>query len=353
MEPREFACRIGPAAPSAGTRSGLPPAVLTEPAVTEPTSPQDDQPAGKAAATLSPGPPRSGVHTSPRWRPWLAGVALLALAASALVAIDPAGLREDIFGSVVSARPAAVSREDGQWSMSGTPAAVTGPTTLLSSEPWWQSLGTLEGSGSVDAPALRVDSGALQWRLVWSCRAGSLVVRTTGQRRPLVDRSCPGSGDAYASTPGIVHLQVQATGGWSLEAQQNVDVPLDEPLPAEVTQPGTVMSASGTFYGIDQVGQGRATVYRLAAGGSLIRLDNFYVSPNVDLEVRLSVLAAPHSTGAFFAAPSVLVSPLDITAGSLNVPVPAGVDPGQYRSVVIWCEQLHSAYAAASLTAGG
>jgi hypothetical protein len=46
------------------------------------------------------------------------------------------------------------------------------------------------------------------------------------------------------------------------------------------------------------------------------------------------------------------VAPLDITAGSTNLAVPDTVDPSQFRSVVIWCERLHSAYAAASLTPG-
>ena len=145
---------------------------------------------------------------------------------------------------------------------------------------------------------------------------------------------------------------MQATGPWKLEAQQEVDLPLDESLPAEATQPGTVVTASGAFYRIDQVGQGRASVYRLPSGASLLRLDDFYVSPNTDLEMRLSPLAAPHSTDEFFNAPSVRVAPLDITAGSMNVAVPAGVEPSQFRSIVIWCERLHSAYAAAPLTPG-
>ena len=93
-------------------------------------------------------------------------------------------------------------------------------------------------------------------------------------------------------------------------------------------------------------------MYRLPSGASLLRLDDFYVSPNTDLEVRLSPLAAPRSTDEFFNAPSVRVGPLDITAGSMNLQIPEGVDPSQFRSIVIWCERLHSAYAAAPLTPG-
>jgi hypothetical protein len=279
-------------------------------------------------------------------------VALVALAASALVAVDPSGVRERVFGSVGPPRRAAGSRIAGEWSTTHSRRAAPGHTTLLRSEPWWQDLGTLQGNGSAVAPALSIDGGATQWRLRWSCDRGALVVRMVARPRPLIDRNCPASGEAYASTSGLVRLQVQATGTWRLDAQQDLDLPLDEPLPAEATQAGTVVTASGALYRIDQVGEGRARVYRLPTGGSLLRLDNFYVSPNTDLEVRLSPLAAPHSTDEFFNAPSVRLAPLDITAGSMNLRVPDGVDPSRYRSIVIWCERLHSAYAAASLTPG-
>ncbi|HSH59190.1 MAG TPA: hypothetical protein VK988_06010 [Acidimicrobiales bacterium] len=70
------------------------------------------------------------------------------------------------------------------------------------------------------------------------------------------------------------------------------------------------------------------------------------MTPNVDLEIRLSPLEAPRSTAEFMSAPSALVAPLDVTAGSMNFAVPADVDPSQYRSVVIRCPLIDSAYAA-------
>ena len=286
------------------------------------------------------------------WRRALTPVALVALAASAVLAVDPSGVRERVFGSVAPPRPAAVSRIAGEWSTTQTRQVAPGQATLLRSEPWWQDLGTLQGNGSAAAPPLSIDGGATQWRLRWSCERGQLLVRTVARPRPILDQNCPASGDAYASTAGLVRLQVQATAPWKLEAQQEVDLPLDESLPAEAMQPGTVVTASGAFYRIDQVGQGRASVYRLPSGASLLRLDDFYVSPNTDLEVRLSPLAAPRSTDEFFNAPSVRVGPLDITAGSMNLQIPEGIEPSQFRSIVIWCERLHSAYAAAPLTPG-
>jgi len=43
------------------------------------------------------------------------------------------------------------------------------------------------------------------------------------------------------------------------------------------------------------------------------------------------------------------VAPLEITVGSLNFSLPADIDPMQYKSVVIWCRLIDSAYAAATL----
>jgi hypothetical protein len=80
-----------------------------------------------------------------------------------------------------------------------------------------------------------------------------------------------------------------------------------------------------------------------------VRLEDFFVSPNTELELRLSAVEAPHSSQEFSAAPSDVVATLDVTAGSLNYAVPAGVDPTKYKSLVVWCVAIKSAYAAVTL----
>jgi hypothetical protein len=148
-------------------------------------------------------------------------------------------------------------------------------------------------------------------------------------------------------------VQINAGGAWTLNVEQQVDVPLEAPPLPAMTAPGAVVAMTGTFNRIDQTGTGRVVVYRLAGGHYALRLANFYVTPNVDLELHLSPLPAPHSTRQYLSAPSALVAPLPITAGSLNFGVPAGVDPTHYRSLVIWCPLVNSAYAYAALTPGG
>ena len=43
---------------------------------------------------------------------------------------------------------------------------------------------------------------------------------------------------------------------------------------------------------------------------------------------------------------SVWAAPLDVTTGSLNFTLPPDVNPARYRSVVVWCPIIDSAYAA-------
>ncbi|MDP9073654.1 MAG: DM13 domain-containing protein, partial [Actinomycetota bacterium] len=123
------------------------------------------------------------------------------------------------------------------------------------------------------------------------------------------------------------------------------------PPQTAMTAPGARVASAGSLYRIDQTGTGRVTVYRLVDGSYALRLDDFFVAANIDLELRFSPLDAPHTTGEYTSSPhSDVVAPLDITAGSLNFAVPKAIDPTQYRSVVIWCPLIQSAYAAATLS---
>ena len=73
------------------------------------------------------------------------------------------------------------------------------------------------------------------------------------------------------------------------------------------------------------------------------------MTANIDLEIRLHPLRKPRTTRDYLSAPAKLAAPLDVTTGSMNFVLPAGVDPRRYRSVVIWCPIITSAYAAATL----
>lgn len=285
-----------------------------------------------------------------RIRRALSIVGLAAVAVAVVFGGDVFGVRESVLGSATPApRPVAVS-----------PFATVDPhaghrvESVLSSQPWWQGVRDLKGATTTSATAAFTIGGSVsQWRVKWTCSSGPLVVGLSGQTRPLVDAGCPGSGTAYVTRTGEMSLRVHAAGPWSIRVAQEVDVPLVEPPLPAMSAAGSAVIASGKFYGIDQKSIGRVVAYRLASGRYALRLSDFYVSPNVDLQIRFDPLRTPRSTHQYLATKSVLVAPLNVTAGSLNFVVPRGLNPTAYGSVVIWCPLIVSAYAAAPLNSTG
>jgi hypothetical protein len=291
-------------------------------------------------------------HFNPASQRLLSALGLLLVVVSGLVGGNAFGSREALWGSESpEARPAAGSRVVGTVPGAGSTetTAVGRAQSVLRSQPWWQGLTTLEGTGSTTAAPFNVAEDALQWRVKWTCETGRLLVRVPNQARSVVDAACPGSDIGYGVRKGSVGLQVTADGPWRMVVDQQVDVPLHEPPLPEMSAPGTRKVLTGSLYRMDQVGTGTLDFYRLADGRHVLRLDNFFVTANIDLELRLSPLEEPRTTEQYMNAPSVWVAPLDVTTGSLNFSVPAEVDPTRYRSIVVWCPIIDSAYAAATL----
>ena len=272
------------------------------------------------------------------------GMGLLVLAACLVVAGDLFGTRAALFGSATPPpRASAFSRVD---------SSGVAQKSVLRSQPWWQQVGRYDGTGTSAADLFRIAESAIQWRVTWSCRQGRFIVKAPGEPRPLIDEPCAERRTMEVTKIPSGALQVQADGRWTARVEQQVDVPLVEPPLAAMRAPGARTVARGRFYRIDQVGRGGVTIYRLANGRYALRLDDFYVSPNIDLEITLSTLRKPRSTRQYQSAPARRVAPLDVTTGSMNFLLPAGVDPRRYRSVVIWCPIIASAYAAATLDHG-
>lgn len=270
-------------------------------------------------------------------------LALLALAVSALFGGDFFGLRTRLLGSETPPpRPAAASRSaDGA-------GAVAAEATRVRSNPWWQSVEDLAGDGTA-SQTVAIDEGALQWRVTWRCERGTFEVRSSADGEPLAEASCPAEDVGYSVETGQLTLDITADGPWELAVEQQVDVPLEEaPLPA-MSAADTVQVAAGTFYDIDQTGRGSVAIYRFADGRQALRLEDFFVTQNVDLEIHLSALEAPQTTEEFLRSPAEEVADLEVTAGSMNFLLPDTVDLEAYQSIVIWCPPLNTAYAAAAL----
>lgn len=301
---------------------------------------EDARPALPVAGTAKPDGPPAG-----RPSRVASSLGLLAVVASALFGGNVLGVREQVFGSETpTPRPAAVSRggdADG-------PGASAATQTVLRSQPWWQGVTTLSGDGPMTAQAFTIDADAIQYRVTASCSAGRLLVRAPGQQRAVLDSACPSSEPGYGIDTGSVRLEVQAEGPWELQVEQQVEVPLVEPPLPGMTAPEAAV-VHGSFYRVDQVGTGSVTVYRLPDGRYALRLEDFFVTANTDLELQFSTLETPRTTEQIRNERSPTIASLDVTAGSLNFVLPPGLDPAGYRSLVIWCELTSNAYAAARL----
>ncbi len=123
------------------------------------------------------------------------------------------------------------------------------------------------------------------------------------------------------------------------------DKKMDEPMPAD--QPTVV--AQGQFKDADSFhqGSGIVTIYQLPDGALVLRFEDFSATNGPDLHVLLAENPAPSSS-------SDLGNYLDLGSlkgniGNQNYEIPAGTDPSQYKSVVIYCKPFHVVFATATL----
>jgi hypothetical protein len=221
-------------------------------------------------------------------------------------------------GPVASSDPFREVRRDAE-----RPAA-------LRSAPRWEQVARHAGTGRATRTA-QISRAAIQWRARWRCERGRLAL-TTGEGEALAGGGCPGRGvSTAAAATGLQRLGVRADGPWSVEVEQQVDTALREPPLRAMRSAGARVLATGRFYGVERRGGGRVALHRLAGGRLALRFDDLATSPNTDLYVW--------------------VAPLASTLGDQNYLLPAGLRAQDVRSVVIWCEPVRIAYAAASLRA--
>ena len=228
------------------------------------------------------------------------------------------------------------------------------PTTVVPSNPAkvaprWDHVVSFSGSGDQRTAGFDIAAGAIQWRVTASCGApgSTLRVSVDGESAPLAEPACPGRAFGFSIRTGPAVLDVAASAGWEVVVDQQLDTPVAEPTMAGMAGPGRV--AEGTFYGIDQTGSGVAKLYQLPGGPLVLRLDPFQVTANSDLFVWVSEAAAPRTSKEALESPHVQVDRLKATAGAQNYVLPADLTTAQVRSVVIWCEPVRTAYAAATL----
>ena len=229
-----------------------------------------------------------------------------------------------------------------------TPASDDTATSADKVAPRWEEVARFAGSGDKRTEGFDIAAAALQWRVALACTDGTVRVGLDGESSPLAELStCPGNTFGFSIRTGPGVLEVDATGAWDVVVDQQLDTPVAEPALAGMTDGNR--RAAGDFYGIDQKGSGTATLYRLPGGDGALRLDPFLVTKNSDLFVWVSEADAPQTSAEALHSVHVQVGRLTATAGAQNYLLPDTVDLDRVRSVVVWCEPVQTAYAAAAL----
>ena len=234
-----------------------------------------------------------------------------------------------------------------------TMATAAGPTTTTGgprSAARWETVATFNGSGAFQTPEFTILPNAIQWRVRFTCSAGTLRITSNPPPRrpgPVVDATCPKEDTGYSIVTGPVRMQIEATGAWKAVVDQQVDTPLDEPLLPGMT-PDRVI-AQGSFYKVEVRGEGTAKLYRLPDGKRILRFENFETGENTDLFVWLSEVPKPTNSAQAVGSPHVEIANLKSTIGTQNYEIPASVPTEKIKSVVIWCQPVQIAYAAVTL----
>lgn len=123
------------------------------------------------------------------------------------------------------------------------------------------------------------------------------------------------------------------------------DTRLAEPPPsgAETVRTGALRDGDPIHRG-----SGIAKILKLPDGSQVVRLENLDVVPGPDLFVYLVAHEDPLFPEDVTAGFSSLGN-LKSRFGDQNYAVPAGVDPGAYDSVVVWCNVFKVQFAVAAL----
>ena len=267
-------------------------------------------------------------------------VLALLLLASALTACGGGGSGDD-------ARPAATTTAPAANSSATTTTPAGGRSAAR-----WETVTTFNGSGAFQTPEFTILPNAIQWRARVTCTTGTMRITSTPAPRrpgPVVDTTCPKEDTGYSIVTGPVKLSIEAAGTWKAVIDQQVDTPLDEPLLPGMTPDRVVLS--GTFYKLEVRGEGSAKLYRLPDGKRILRFEGFQTGENTDLFVWLSEAAKPANSVEALGTPHVELTNLKSTLGNQNYEIPASIPTEKIRSIVIWCQPVAIAYAAAALSA--
>ena len=127
---------------------------------------------------------------------------------------------------------------------------------------------------------------------------------------------------------------------------------LDQPMTEPMSGGGEpVALKTGQFADADRFhkGEGVVKIYLLPDGSHLLRVESLKVTNGPDLRVYLSPHPNPGSSGDVTQEGSIELGKLKGNIGDQNYPIPEGVDPSGFNSVIIYCKPFRVIFSVASL----
>ncbi|MEU7586782.1 DM13 domain-containing protein [Micromonospora sp. NPDC049230] len=124
------------------------------------------------------------------------------------------------------------------------------------------------------------------------------------------------------------------------------------PAPASKAAPANEILAAGTFVTHEHQTTGSAEIHRLANGRHRLVLRDLKTSNGPDLRVWLTdqpVIRGTAGWRVFDDGEWVELARLKGNKGNQVYDLPASVDPGDFRSVSIWCKRFSVSFGAADL----
>ena len=125
-------------------------------------------------------------------------------------------------------------------------------------------------------------------------------------------------------------------------------------MPEMMAASGPTAVKQGMFRDADSFhkGEGSATLYALPDGSHVLRFEDFRVTNGPDLRVLLASHPDPMSRGNVHSGEYVELAKLKGNIGNQNYPLPEGLSPDDYNSVIIYCKPFQVIFSVAPLSDG-
>ena len=173
----------------------------------------------------------------------------------------------------------------------------------------------------------------------------------------MVDESANEAMPSPADPATDLSKAMGTANSYTMEAIESVVKTLAEAVakaqPEAPAQP--VKLKSGQFRDQDRFhkGSGAATIYRLADGSRLLRLEDFQVTNGPDLRVILTRAQDPEQAGEVTGPGHLELSKLKGNMGNQNYQIPDDADVSSFNSVVIFCKPFKVIFSVATLEDAG